>query len=150
MNKSFYKELFSLIRDEGERLVVIDPDNDDGLVVIKLSEYKRLRDFAKADAQQKQPTLAQISQKDLSFWDTAPKEEEALKSTSDVREPSSFAPSIDKEANSGRIHERKSAKVSPSKAKQPLQSRQNKQNTNKEEEAAGGEYYFEPAEEIGL
>lgn len=127
MKGNIYKELFSLVRNEGERLVVVNPETEDGLVVLKLSEYKRLRGEGEQSTKnaETEPILAQNTDKNLSFWPS----EDAEKEPSGAK--------LDNSVNSGRIHERNSANTS---VKEP----------ELVEESAGEEYYFEPAEEIGL
>ena len=147
MHGNIYKELFELVRNEGERLVVVDPSTDDGLVVLRLSEYKRLRG---ADSeiqthlanQDKAPILAEKDDKNLSFWDD----------TTRVKEDS--ATTLDRTSDSGRIHPRKDAQVSE-KSTSSVNRNDDfvlvpEKDVETNEEPAGEEYYFEPAEEIGL
>jgi hypothetical protein len=139
MENNIYKELFTLVHHEGERLVVINPETDEGLVVIKLSEYKRLRDTEQTDhlpqVDKDDPILAKNIEKNLSFWEHTKEETEPI------------AIQLDNPANSGKIHERKSAKSSKTSTKVHIQD---EPQLVEDETSAGEEYYFEPAEEIGL
>ena len=141
MKHNIYKELFTLVGKEGERLVVIDPDTDDGVVVMRLSEYKKINSdhkeivVEKIDEQETEdmPTLAKNETQDLSFWENS-SEQDDIKTKE-----------LDNKHDSGRIHERKSATTSK---KEELELVPEKEEVK--EESAGEEYYFEPAEEIGL
>jgi len=132
MNGNIYKELFNLVRSEGERLVVVDPNSGEGLVVLRLTEYQKLREdgirrIPVTSDNKLKPTLARNSDKNLYFWDDENEEKD------------DNLGKLDKQVYSGRIIERKTEKTEGKKKELKL-----------EDETAGGEYYFEPTEEIGL
>lgn len=141
MKTNVYKELFTLVRKEGERLVVIDPETDDGVVVMRLSEFKKLTGGAKEITVEKieeevgvdEPILAKNIAQNLSFWEHSSAEKDAP------------AIKLDNSDDSGRIHERKSAIASEKEEPELVH-----ETSDVKEESAGEEYYFEPAEEIGL
>ena len=103
MKNTIYKELFSLVRHDGEHLVVINPETDDGVVVMRLSEFKKLRGDSEDKGQvpeslpivEKEPILAKKEAEDLSFW-------EASKHSTEEN-----TVELDNKGDSGRIHERK-------------------------------------------
>ena len=143
MKDGIYKELFTLVRHEGERLIVINPDTDEGVVVMRLSEFKKLTEGSKemvvepqvAEIEGDAPILAKNDVENLSFWENpnAPSARKVSK--------------LDNAVDSGRIHERKSATASDKEEFELVPEDSPKES---EEEPAGDEYYFEPAEEIGL
>ena len=141
MKDNIYKELFTLVKKDGERLVVIDPETDEGLVVIRLSEFKRLSnenreimiDETQDEITADEPILAKNLTQNLSFWDHA-KEKKAPE-----------AKELDNKHDSGRIHECKSVTGNKKEELELVP-----ETLEVKEESAGEEYYFEPAEEIGL
>jgi hypothetical protein len=122
--RNIYKELFKLVENKGDKLVVINPHNDDAVVVLRMEDYEHLRSngrnyVASGDV------IHLKNQKNFSFWD-------------DDREKVS---QLDKGENSGRIDELAKSKSSTHK---PTDSPHFETVHETEEDDAGGGYYFEP------
>lgn len=124
--RNLYKEIFNLVKKTGEKLVIINPDIDEAVVVMPIADYRALllKDSGMSKVE-KNMAIEPPDTDDLSFWQTP-----------DWQTPEEGGQTLDKPADSGRIDKVKSKKSMDNITADYFD----------ESNLAGEGYYFEPTD----